>query len=114
MRFTKKGAVIDYEKTKREIMLAIENGVNYFDTAYLYPGSEDCLGRIFEEEKCRDKVYIATKLPHYLMRSAKAIERTFDEQLKRLRTDYVDYYLMHMFTAPMDWDRLCKLGIREW
>ncbi|MBQ3465363.1 MAG: aldo/keto reductase, partial [Firmicutes bacterium] len=65
MRFTKKGAVIDYEKTKREIMLAIENGVNYFDTAYLYPGSEDCLGRIFEEEKCRDKVYIATKLPHY-------------------------------------------------
>ena len=114
MRFTKKGAVIDYEKAKREIMLAIEKGVNYFDTAYLYPGSEDCLGRILEEEKCRDKVYIATKLPHYLMRSAKAIERTFDEQLKRLRTDYVDYYLMHMFTAPMEWDRLCKLGIREW
>ena len=63
MRFTKKGNAIDYEKAEKEVLLAIEKGVNYFDTAYIYPGSEECLGRILDENKCRDKVYIATKLP---------------------------------------------------
>ena len=46
MRFTKKGGSIDFEKAEKEVMLAIEQGVNYFDTAYIYPGSEDCLGKI--------------------------------------------------------------------
>lgn len=65
MRFSKKGNTIDYEKAKKEVLLAIEKGVNYFDTAYVYPGSEECLGRILDENKCRDRVYIATKLPQY-------------------------------------------------
>ena len=66
MRFSRKGNSIDYEKAEREVLLAIEKGVNYFDTAYIYPGSEECLGRILDENKCRDKVYIATKLPQYI------------------------------------------------
>ncbi len=90
MRFSRKGNVIDYEKAEREVLLAIEKGVNYFDTAYVYPGSEDCLGRILEENKCRDRVYIATKLPQYIIRSAAAIDKTFHEELSRLRTDYID------------------------
>ena len=98
MRFTKKGSVIDYEKAEKEVLFAIEKGINYFDTAYIYTGSEECLGRILEENHCRDKVYIATKLPQYMLRTNKAIEKTFREQLTRLRTDYIDYYLMHMFT----------------
>ena len=114
MRFTKKGNAIDYEKAEREVMLAIEKGVNYFDTAYIYPGSEELMGRIFEENKCRDKVYIATKLPQYLMRSAAAIEKTFNEELSRLRTGYIDYYLMHMFTDIAEWERLKTLGIEDW
>ena len=69
MRFTKKGTAIDYEKTKKEIEHAIEAGINYFDTAYIYPGSEECLGRILEETGNREKVKIATKLPQYLMRT---------------------------------------------
>ena len=114
MRFTRKGAGIDYAKAESEVLLAIENGINYFDTAYAYPGSEECLGRILDENHCRDKVNIATKLPQYLMRSMKAIDKTFREELSRLRTDHVDYYLMHMFTDLSEWERLKSYGIEEW
>ena len=114
MRFTRKGSGIDYEKAEREVLLAIEQGVNYFDTAYIYPGSEECLGRILAENHCRDKVYIATKLPQYVLRTAAAVEKTFREELERLRTDYIDYYLMHMFTDYSQWERLQALGIEDW
>ena len=114
MRFTKKGSSIDYEKAEKEVLLAIEKGVNYFDTAYIYSGSEECLGRILDENNCRDKVNIATKLPQYMMRSMKAIEKTFAEELTRLRTDHVDYYLMHMFTDYSEWEKLHALGIEKW
>ena len=89
-------------------------GVNYFDTAYIYPGSEACLGRILEENHCRDKVKLATKLPQYIMRSPEAIEKTFQEELSRLRTDHIDYYLMHMFTDYVEWENLKSLGIEDW
>lgn len=79
MRFSKKGNSIDYAKAEKEVLLAIEKGVNYFDTAYIYPGSEECLGRILDENKCRDKVFIATKLPQYIIRSSAAIDKTFNE-----------------------------------
>ena len=114
MRFSRKGSGIDYEKAEKEVMLAIEKGVNYFDTAYIYPGSEVCLGRILDENKCRDKVCIATKLPQYMIRSAGAIDKTFNEELSRLRTDYIDYYLMHMFTDIAEWEKLKGLGIEDW
>ncbi len=114
MRFSRKGNSIDYEKAEKEVMLAIEKGVNYFDTAYIYPGSEECLGRILEENRCRDRVYIATKLPQYIMRSSAGIEKTFREELARLRTDHIDYYLMHMFTDYAEWEHLKTLGIEEW
>ncbi len=114
MRFTRKGAGIDYEKAEKELLLAYEKGVNYFDTAYIYPGSEECLGRILAENHIRDKVYVATKLPQYLMHSERAIEKTFREELSRLRTDYIDFYLMHMFTDVLEWDNLKKLGIEDW
>ena len=114
MRFSKKGGGIDFAKTEAEIMRGVELGVNYFDTAYVYPGSEDCLGRILSQNHCRDRVYIATKLPQYMMRSAKAIDRTFREELSRLRTDRIDYYLMHMFTEYSEWEKLQSLGIEEW
>ena len=114
MRFTKKGTDIDYEKAEKEVMYAIENGVNYLDTAYIYPGSEECLGRILDENNCRDKVNIATKLPQYLMRNSQQIDKTFKEELSRLRTDHIDYYLMHMFTDYAEWTHLKNLGIEEW
>lgn len=114
MRFSKKGAGIDYKKAEKEILLAIEQGVNYFDTAYIYPGSEECLGRILDENKCRDRVYIATKLPQYIIRSSAAMDKTFHEELSRLRTDHIDYYLMHMFTDYAEWEHLKSLGVEQW
>jgi len=114
MRFTKSGTGIDFDKAEKEVMRGIENGINYYDTAYLYPGSEDCLGRILEKNNCRDKVNIATKLPQYMVKNASQIDKYFDEELRRLRTDYIDYYLMHMFTDLSNWENLKNLGIIEW
>ncbi len=114
MRFTRKGGSIDHDKAEKEIMLAVEQGVNYYDSAYVYPGSEETLGKILAENRCREQVKIATKLPQYLVRSEKGIEKTFQEELSRLRTDYIDYYLMHMFTDPLEWRKLQELDIEEW
>jgi len=114
MRFQQTLGKIDMEQAEKQIMLAINSGVNYFDTAYVYPGSEAALGEILEKNNVRNKVYIATKLPHYLIRNAETMEKLFTEQLKRLRTDYVDYYLMHMLSDVQTWDRLKALGILEW
>ena len=100
MRFTQKGGKIDYEKAEQEILAAVAGGINYFDTAYIYPGSEVFLGHILEKNNLREKVKIATKLPHYMIKSVEGMERMFQEQLKRLKTDYIDYYLMHMLNDP--------------
>ena len=114
MRFPTKAGKIDMAETEAQIMTAIQNGVNYFDTAYIYPGSEATLGEILEKNNVRDKVYIATKLPHYLIKSRDALDKLFNEELRRLRTDHVDYYLMHMLTDTDTWDRLKGLGIEQW
>ena len=115
MRFTTKGGKIDIDKAEKEIMLAFENGVNYYDTAYIYPGSEVALGQIVERNGIRDKIKIATKLPQYLVgNNSKALDKYFEEEKKRLRTDYVDYYLMHHLTDISGWNRLKAVGAREW
>ena len=114
MRFQRKLGAIDYEKAEKQIMLAIRGGVNYFDTAYIYPGSEALLGEVLERNGVRDQVYIATKLPHYLIKDRKALDKLFDEELRRLRTDHVDYYLMHMLTDTATWERMKALGIEQW
>ena len=96
MRLPGTAGIINKKETEKQIMAAYNAGVNYFDTAYIYPGSESAIGEIFEKNGIRDKVNIATKLPHYLVKSKDGMEKLFTEELKRLRTDYVDYYLMHM------------------
>jgi len=114
LRFPQKMGRIDMEETEREILFAISQGVNYFDTAYIYGGSEAALGEILEKNQVRDRVNIATKLPHYLIKSRAGLEKLFAEELRRLRTDHVEYYLMHMLTDVDTWQRLCDMGIREW
>ena len=113
MRFPQKNGSIDYEKTKAQIKLAIDHGVNYFDTAYVYPGSEETVGKIMEDLGVRKDIYIATKLPQYMVRTSAAIDRYFNEELKRLRTDYIDYYLMHMMTDVSQWENLDNLKILD-
>ena len=114
MRFTRNGNAIDFDKAEKEFMRAFENGVNYFDTAYIYPGSEELVGRIIEKNGIRDKIRLATKLPQYLIRNRAGLDKYFDEELKRLRTDYVDNYLMHHMTDINQWEKLKELGIEDW
>ena len=114
MRLSRGRTGIDLDKGAREIRRAAELGVNYFDTAYTYPGSEEALGEILAREKLRDRVKIATKLPQYLVNSEAAIDRFFNEELRRLRTDHIDFYLMHMLTDFAAWQKLRSLGIIEW
>ncbi len=114
MRFSHKNGSIDLDKAEKEVMTAYEAGVNYYDTAYIYPGSEVALGAILEKNGIREKVNIATKLPQYLIHSKSAIDRYFNEQLSRLKTNYIDYYLMHMLTDIASWENMVSLGIVDW
>jgi len=114
MRFTQKAGKIDFDKAEQEILAAVKGGINYFDTAYVYPGSEVFLGQVLHKNNLRDRVKIATKLPHYLIKSVEVMERTFQEQLKRLKTDRIDYYLMHMLNDADTWKKLLDMGIGTW
>ena len=114
MRFPTIAGKVDYAKTKAMIDFAVESGVNYFDTAYIYHAgqSESITGRALQEH--REKVSIATKLPPYLVRKPEDIEKIFQTQLGRLQTTYIDYYLMHALKDLASWEKLVKHGIIEW
>ena len=104
----------DLQKADTVIMDAIAGGVNFFDTAYIYPGSEAALGHVLDKNKVRDKVYIATKLPLSKCHAYKDFDKIFSIQLERLKTDYIDYYFMHNISTHADWQRMCGLGIESW
>lgn len=105
---------IDLKATERLVLDAVQRGVNYFDTAYLYRGSEEALGTILERNGLRDDVFVATKLPHGMCKTAADFDRFLDEQLKRLKTNRVDYYLVHNIMSFGQWERLVGLGIEAW
>lgn len=91
-------AAVDYEKVEEMFLFAVEQGINYFDTAYPYHEgeSEKTLGRLLEEHQLRDRVNIATKLFTLGMeKDSYDPFAMFDEQLRRLGTDHIDFYLMH-------------------
>ncbi|MDR1088453.1 MAG: aldo/keto reductase [Coriobacteriales bacterium] len=113
MRFPR-GISIDYAKSEGLVLDAIKQGVNYFDTAYVYTGSEDTLGRILHENKVREQVFIATKLPHSRCKRPEDFDRFFNEQLKRLKTSYLDYYLIHNVSDVAAWDAVAAIGLEEW
>jgi len=110
MRFPKTNGKIDEERTKKQIISAIEKGVNYFDTAYMYPNSETVLGNILADGY-REKVMIASKIPPFMVHSRKDMDTVLETQLKRLKTDYIDYYLIHSVTTKEGWERMKQLGV---
>lgn len=112
MRFPQIDKKTDEARTARQVISAIEQGVNYFDTAHTYGKSEAVLGNILAGGY-RDKVYIATKLPLPLVNSLGRIESIFRTSLERLQTDYIDYYLMHALNTFAGWQRAKELGIVE-
>jgi len=104
----------DRRRAEEMIMRAIEGGMNYFDTAWAYPGSEETLGAVLEKNHAREKVFITTKLPLIMLKSRADFDKYFDQSLKRLKTGYIDYYLMHMITDMDQWEKLKSWGIADW
>jgi predicted aldo/keto reductase-like oxidoreductase len=111
---------IDEEKSMGLVRYAIDNGVNYIDTAYPYHGngmtrgggaSEPFVGRALKDGY-REKVKLATKLPSWLIQSRSDMDKYLNEQLERLDTDHIDFYLVHALNKT-DWERLKANGIDE-
>ncbi len=110
---------IDEAKATEMIRYAIDNGVNYVDTAYPYHGtgmanpgeSEPFVGRALKDGY-REKVKLATKLPSWLINSRDDMDKYLNHQLERLQTSYIDFYLVHALEIGT-WEKLEKLGIKE-
>ena len=114
MRLPRSAGRIDLDACEALFRQAVEAGVNYFDTAYVYPGSEEAVGTVLARAGLRDKINLATKLPHQRCARYEDFERIFSEQLSRLRTDHIDYYLIHNIATPLRWQRVVDLGIKDW
>ncbi|MCL2125197.1 MAG: aldo/keto reductase [Oscillospiraceae bacterium] len=104
----------DREQTEKLVVEAVAGGINYFDTAYIYGNSEVKLGAALKKHNLRSAIYLATKLPHQKCKTKEDFERIFNEQLQRLETDYIDYYLIHNLTDVASWNRLREIGIESW
>ena len=118
MRFKRNLTAIDLAKAEQQIRLAIESGVNYFDTAYMYPGSEKVLGTILsktdeEGKKLRDRVFVATKLPVMMVKTREDMDKYFSVSLERLDIGHIDYYLVHSLGSFASWERAKNLGLVE-
>ena len=111
MRLPLKNGKIDRQKARELIFYAIDNGVNFIDTAYLYGDSESFLGEILTEEY-KSKVKICTKLPSINVRKYEDMENFLNEQLKRLNVDCIDYYLIHAIDLKA-FNRLVKKDLKK-
>ena len=102
--------MIDYDKGQELVDLAYENGVNYFDTAYMYHAgkSEKFVGKALKKYP-RESYYIADKLPIWMCPTKRDVKRVFDNQLKRLDVNYIDFYLLHALDSK-NWEKCLKFG----
>jgi predicted aldo/keto reductase-like oxidoreductase len=104
---------IDEQKATAMVRYAIDRGINYIDTAYVYHNgqSEPFLGRALADGY-RERVNLATKMPVWDIRSRMDMDRILDEQLKRLNTDHIDFYLLHGLSRSL-WDDMAELNVGE-
>ena len=107
-------ANIDEKEAIRMLHAAIDQGVNYLDTAYGYHGgsSERVVGKALQGGY-RERVHLATKLPCWLVKTAADFDRLLNEQLERLQTDHIDFYLLHALDGER-WHTVRDLGIIPW
>ncbi len=115
MRFPMKGNSIDEPRSIKMIRASIDQGINYFDTAYFYHNgkSESLLGEALTGGY-REKVKLATKLPPFLVSKLEGAKKIFQTQCTKLKTNYIDYYLLHMLTDKATFDRMAAIGVMEW
>jgi uncharacterized protein len=106
---------IDVEKSEAMLDYSLENGVNYIDTAYPYHGgeSENFVGRYLKKRGNRKEIFLANKLPAWLIKEEADFEKYFNEQLEKLQTDYIDFYLLHALNAN-SWKNIKKLKVLDW
>jgi len=107
--------MIDVEKAEEMLDHAIEQGVNYIDTAQPYHGgeSENFVGRYLTKRNLRDKIQLATKLPAWLIKEEEDFDKQFNEQLEKLQTDFIDFYLLHALNEKL-WKNIKELGVLKW
>lgn len=105
---------IDKDKAIKMVRTAIDAGLNYIDTAYPYHGemSEPFTAEALKEGY-REKVHLATKLPLWLVKTQEDAERLFNEQLSKLQTDHIDFYLLHALNKKQ-WENIVDLGLLKW
>lgn len=103
-------AKVDEAEATQMIRSAIDRGINYVDTAYMYHDgfSEVAVGKALKDGY-REKVFLADKMPVWMAKSEEAVEKIFEDQLKRLDVDCIDFYLVHNITVPI-WERVLKLN----
>lgn len=115
MRLKSSGTNIDMDLATELFKYAIDNGVNYIDTAYLYGNgsgsNERALGEILENLNYRDKVFLSTKMNRMIIHSRDDMEDMFKKQLNNLRTDHIDYYFLHNVISFEDVNKLIDLGL---
>ncbi len=106
-------SIIDEEKAISLIRQAIDGGVTYIDTAYVYldKTSENVLGKALRDGY-RDKVRIATKMPLGAVHDRESMQALLDEELAKLQTDHIDFYLMHGIDKA-EWEQFKAIGARE-
>jgi len=107
-------AKIDEKLSEKMLLNGIDQGINYIDTAYPYHGgqSELFVGRVLKNG-FRQKVHLATKMPTWLTKETKDFDYYLEEQLGKLQTDHIDFYLLHALNHQR-WEDLKTLGVREW
>lgn len=110
MRLPTKNGRTDEKRAIEQIRYAIDNGVNYIDTAPTYQ-TEPLVGKALSEEY-REKVKISTKLPPWSVKKEEDMENIFKVQLENLKTDYIDYYMIHALNRS-NWDKMLKLSAPE-
>ncbi len=106
---------IEEEKTADMLDFALENGLNYLDTAWFYHGgeSENFLGRYLEGRNNRDDILLATKLPSPNIEEESDLDYYLEQQLKKMQTDYIDFYLLHSLTESR-WQNLKEFDVTDW
>ena len=116
MRLPEKDGEIDIERVKTMVDKYMQMNINYFDTAYIYHGgkSEVAAREALVRRYPRESFTLGDKLPAWCIHEAADVDKIFNEQLERLGTDYIDYYLLHSVEDGANYETYEKYDCFAW